>query len=99
MVRAALLEVCGSQEAQHGLGWAAGEHNICFYADDRRILGHNSIWVQTALMDMVRIFERVVLQTNLSKTKAMVCIPGLIWGQQGVEAYKRRATGDRTTFW
>ena len=39
VVRAALQEVFGPREAQHGFGWVAGEHNICFYADDGRIAG------------------------------------------------------------
>ena len=28
VVRATLQEICGPQEAQHGFGWLAGEHNI-----------------------------------------------------------------------
>ena len=28
LVRAALQEVCGPQEYQHGFGWVVGEHNI-----------------------------------------------------------------------
>ena len=76
VVRAALQEVCGPQEAQHGFRWAAGE--IYFYADDGRVAGQNPIWVQTALTTMVRIFERVVLQTNLKKTKAIICMPAFV---------------------
>ena len=37
---------------------------------------------------MVRMFKRVGLQANLSKIKAMICMPGFIWGKQVVEAYK-----------
>ena len=48
---------------------------------------------------MVRMFERVGLQTNLNKTKDMICTMGYIWVQQGAEAYKRRATGEGPTFW
>ena len=78
VVRAALLEVCRPQEDQHGFIWAAGEHNICFYADDGQIVDHNPIWVHTSLTEMVKMFDRVGLQKNLSKTKAMVCTPGFI---------------------
>ena len=39
VVRAVLLEVCGTQEAHHGFVWLEGEHNIVFYADDVWILG------------------------------------------------------------
>ena len=93
VVRATLKEICGPQEAQHGFGWSAGEHNICLYAYDGRIAGRDLIWVQTVLTTMVIMFERVGLQTNLNKTKAMMSTPGLIRGKQGAEAYKIRATG------
>ena len=98
VVMAALLEVCGPQEDQHGIGWAAGEHNICFNADYGRIVRLNPIWVQTERTAMVRIFEKLGLHTNLSKTKSMVCTPGFVRGHQGVEAYKRIDTGEGTTF-
>ena len=39
VVRAALQEICGPQESQHGFGWSVGEHNICFYADYGGIAG------------------------------------------------------------
>ena len=63
-----------------------GEKNICFYADDGQIAGRDLIWVQEALTTTVRIFERVGLQKELDKTKAMICTPGFIWGQHGYEA-------------
>ena len=34
VVKLVLLEVYGPQEVQHGLVWAAGEHNIVIYADN-----------------------------------------------------------------
>ena len=86
VVRETLQEICGPQEAQHSFGWSSGEQNIFFYADDGRIAGRDPIWVQTALTKMVRIFDRVGLQTNLNNTKAMICTSGFIWGQQGDEA-------------
>ena len=55
VVRAVLLEVCGLHEEQHGLGWAAGDHNRVFYAEDRRTAGRKQIWIQTTLMAVVRI--------------------------------------------
>ena len=54
--------------------------------------------MQAALTKMVRMFERVVFQTNLNYTMAVICMLGLIWGQHGAEAYKRRATGEGPTF-
>ena len=93
MIRGALLEVCGPQEAQHGFGWVAGDHNTCFYANDGWIVGRNPVWVHISLTAMVIMSERVGLQKNLSNTKAIVGTPGFIWGHQGVEAYKQRAAG------
>ena len=95
---ATLQEKCVPQEDQHGFGLLAGEHNICFYANYRRIARQDPIWVQVTLTTMVRMFERVGLQTNLDKTKAVIFTPEFIWGQQGAEAYKRRSTGEGTTF-
>ena len=76
----------------------AGEHRICFYADDIRVAGQDLVWLQTALTTMVRMFERFGLQTNLNNTKAVIFTTGFIWGQQGAEAYKLRATGEGSTF-
>ena len=39
VVRAVMDVVCGPQEAQHGLGWVAGERDLIFYADNNRIAG------------------------------------------------------------
>ena len=75
-----LLEVCGLQEAHNGLGWATGKHKIFLYLDDGRIAGINPIWVQNTLTLLVHRFERVRMQTNLGKTKVIVCTPGFIWG-------------------
>ena len=66
-----------------------GEHNICFYSDYGQISGIYPIWVQAELKKMVRMFESVVLQMNLNKTKKRICTPGFIWGQLGAEAYKQ----------
>ena len=64
--------VCGTQEAQHGMGWVTGEFNLVFYADDVRILGRDNIWVQDALTVTVAMFRKVGLETNLEKMKALV---------------------------
>ena len=69
VVRAVLLEVCSHQEAQHGLVWYSGENNVVFYAYGRRIACHKPIWLQRILAAVVHMFDRVVLQTNLVKTR------------------------------
>ena len=83
MVRAVLDEVCGTQEAQHGSGWAAGERNVIFYADDGRIAGRYHKWVHDALSAIVAIFCRMGLKKTLKKTKTMVCMSCFIWGKWG----------------
>ena len=56
VLQAVLNVVCGPQEAQHGLGWAAGEMNVIFYANDGRIAGRDHEWVQDALSVVVEMF-------------------------------------------
>ena len=45
VVREVLMDVCGPQEAHHGLGWAEGYQSIVLYLDDGCISGYNPIWV------------------------------------------------------
>ena len=81
-----LLELCVPWKAHNGLGWASGKHDILLYIDDSRIAGQNPIWVQYKLEARVSIFEKVVLQMNLGKTKEIVFTTGFIWGEQGEAA-------------
>ena len=76
VVRSILMEVCITKEAQNGLGWAAGEQDIVFYADYSRIARRNPIWVQGVLTTFVQMFEQVQLERNLGKTKYTACTPG-----------------------
>ena len=61
VVREVLEVVCGPKEAQHGMGWVAGERNLVFYVDDGRISGRYHIQVQYALTVIVAMFQRVCL--------------------------------------
>ena len=79
VVRLVLLEVYGDHEAHHGLGWAAGKHNIVFYAYYSRKEGRNPIWVQMTLTLVVSVFDMMGLLKNIGETKSMVCTPGFIW--------------------
>ena len=92
VVGATLEVVCVPQEARHGMGWETGERNLIFYTDDRRIGGRYQIWVQDALTVSVAMFQLMVLETNMEKTKYLVCTPGYIWGEWSDAAYKRRST-------
>ena len=98
VIRAVLDVICGTQETQHGLGWAAGKRNLVFYADYGRIAGRYHKWVQDALTVTVVMFYRMVLETNLENTKSMVYTPGFIWGEWGERAYKEREIGEGATF-
>jgi hypothetical protein len=69
------------------------EQLTLFYADDGLIGARDSDWLQRALTCLVDLFERVGLQTNISKTKAMTCIPGSIRGKLSTLAYKRWMDG------
>ena len=84
VVRVVLMEVCVPQEAHYIFGWAVGDHNGVFYADDSRIARHNPIWVQTTLAATVRMFESVGMRKNIGKTKAIVFNPGFIWRRQPI---------------
>ena len=87
------------------MGWADGERNLIFYADNGRIVGQDHEWVQDALSVTVAMFHRMGLETNLEKIKSMVCTTGFIWVEWGEQAYKQRASvegakfQDRKKFW
>ena len=70
--------VCGPQSVRHGMGWAAGNHNLIFYTNDGRIGGRDHIWVQDYLAVSVVMLQCMGLETNLEKTKDLVCTPGYI---------------------
>ena len=50
VVRVLLKVVCGPQEAQHGMSWAAVNQNLVFFGDGGRIVGRDHILVQDALI-------------------------------------------------
>ena len=96
LVRAVLEVVCSPQEAQYGMGWAAG-NNLVFYADDIRIAGQYHDWVHDALAVTAAMFCKMRLEANLEKTKAMVCTRRLIWGEWRDTTYKQPETGKGAT--
>ena len=96
--RATMMEVYILQETQHGMGWSAWDQEIIFYSDDGRIAWRNPIWFQGMLTKLVRMFERMYIDTNMGKTKSMKCMPGFIWAKIGKYAQKRRATGYGSTY-
>ena len=99
VMQAVLDVVCVPQEAQQGLGWVAGDRNLIFYADGNTIAGQYHKWFQDALLVTMVMYHRMGLGKNIKDTKIMVYTPGSIRGKGGEKAYKRRATGERATFW
>jgi hypothetical protein len=73
-----------------GLGLSVRHRLVLFYADDGLIAARDNDWLQSALGVLTELFERVGLQTNTSKTKAMTCIPGYISTRISSPSYKRR---------
>jgi hypothetical protein len=51
---------------------------VAFYVDAGLIASRDPVWLQESFDVLIRLFERIGLFTNAAKTKAMVCIPGLI---------------------
>ena len=95
VVRVVLEEVFSPQEAQHGMGWAAGEINLVFCANDRRILGRDHDWVQDALSVTVAMFRHMVLETNLEKPRRW-CVP---LGSSGGSGKSWHISGGRRGGW
>ena len=67
--------------------------SVLFYADDGRILDVNGPLLQESLDFFADLFERVGMQMNSSKTKAMIGSNGSLRLQLSTPAYKRRLSG------
>jgi hypothetical protein len=75
-----------------------GIHDIVratFYADDGHIFSTDATALQRATDLLVNILERMGLQTNATKTKAMICAPQPSVTRISSPAYQRRMS-DRT---
>ena len=83
VVQEVLEEICSLQEAQHVMGWSAGQRNLVFYAYGGRIAGRDHEWVQDALTMMVAMFQRMGLETNLEKPRQWCVPPGSSRGSVG----------------
>ena len=68
------------------MGWAAGERNLVFYADDGRIAGRDHEWVCYALTVTVVILRSMGFEANLDKIKAVVFTTGFILREVGGES-------------
>ena len=76
-----------------------GRHQAAlFYADDGMIASSNPQWLQWAFTQIVGLFDRVGLNTNINKTVSMTCRPCTAAENQSEEAYGRIMTGEGLTF-
>jgi hypothetical protein len=67
-----------------------------FYADDAYVASRQPARLQEALDILVGLFRRVGLDTNTTKTKTMVCVPGRIRTRLPSRSYDRMRFGFQT---
>ena len=76
-----------------------GQFSAVFYADDGMVGASDPEWLQVPFRELVAIFDRVGLQTNVDKTVSMACHP--CWagsGNRNAEGYRRRITREGNSF-
>ena len=62
------------------------------------VASSNPRWLQWAFNNLVGLFDRVGLQTNVGKTVSMTCIPCPAAGNQSEVAYGRKMMGEGPTY-
>ena len=72
------LVLPGDRTEFDGLGESVAERLVLFYANDGLLASTNTEWLQMALTCLIGLFERIGLQTNATKMKTMICVPGYI---------------------
>ena len=76
-----------------------GRHqNALFYADDVMVASSDPRWLQGAFSNLVGLFDRVGLRTNVGKTVGMVCHPCQAAGTQLEASYRRQITGEGPSY-
>ena len=63
------------------------------------VASSDPIWLQGAFKDLLGLFDRVGLRTNVRKTVGIVCHPCQASGNLTTEAYGRRITGTGQSYW
>ena len=69
-----------------------------FYADDVLFASNYPVWLQEEFDTLTRLFNRVGLQTDVSKTDRMICHPFHAVGTQSEGAYEQHITGEELTY-
>ena len=81
-----------------GLGRTVSDMLALLYADDTLIAATDPQWLQQALNLLVQLFCRMGLDTNVAKTKLMLCDCGFIPTAISNRAYLHRITGTGPSF-
>ena len=90
--------VIAGAEEQGEHGKEGRNQAALFYADDGMVASSDPLWFQGAFNTLTNLFDRMVLQTNVSKTVGMVCRPYQTAGNLKEAAYRRRVTGEGPTY-
>ena len=69
-----------------------------FYTDEGMVASSDPRWLHWAFHDLVGLFERVGIRTNVGKTVSMTCRPCPASGNQSAVAYGRKMTGEGETY-
>ena len=97
VVREWLHQTLGEEVTRNGLGDCVAEILVVFYVDDGLIASRDPVWLQESFDVFIRLFERINLFTNATKTKAMVCVPGQIREGKMEEEYAAYKSQTETT--
>ena len=81
-----------------GLGHTVTDLLALLYADDTLIAATDPKWLQQAIDLLVHLFCHMCLDTNIEKTKLMLCDCGYIPTHLSDQAYLRKMTGNGPTF-
>ena len=93
------VEVMSEGAGEQGVHGQEGRHqNALLYSDDGMVELSDPGWIQGAFRNLVWLFERVGLNTNVGKTVRMVCRPCQATGTQSEAAYNQRLMGAGTSY-
>ena len=85
-------------ETRGGRGREGRHKSALFYADDGILTSSDPQWLQWAFSQIVGLFDRVGLNTNIEKTVSTTCKPCNTTGNRSEEAYGQIMTGEGTMF-
>ena len=88
----------GSEE-QGERGKEGRHQDALLYVDNVMVALSDPHSLQGTFFTLVGPFDRVGLRNNVGSTVGMVCRPCQAAGTQSEAAYRRRMTGEGTTFW